>query len=125
MKKNRAIFLVTILCTLLGLCTAAYAAITVGGTSTITTGLITVTGKSTTTVNQGTEVVQVICSLYRDGVRQDFSAVTASQQKQISTNTSGSNQPGLQMWEVFGSHCAYNTNPFEYDGANSYAIKYY
>lgn len=122
MNRKKSIVLVTTLAMLLGITNLAYA-LSVGGNSSISTGLVTVTGKSTTTCDVAADNVYVDCSLYRDDVFLDSSTSQASNVKSLTTSQGGQNLPGSQHWEAVGYHWAYING--QEDDDSSYATANY
>jgi hypothetical protein len=104
MNRKKALTLLITAAFLLCICTAAYA-YTVSGNSSISTGVIKVTGTSTTWCNYGApdDFVLVTCSLYKDGAWCG-SNTTHDWGSSVSISTSGANSYGLQTWDVYGYH---------------------
>ncbi|MHB9094623.1 MAG: hypothetical protein ACYC21_08105 [Eubacteriales bacterium] len=106
MKRKKLMILITSLALLLGITTAAYAWY-VGGTSSIATGYITMTGTSTTNSDVGCSYMFVDNTLYKDdavagGSTKEATGVLYS----LPTTCTGANTLGNQYWKLYGIHKA-------------------
>jgi len=122
MNNKKPVILAITLVMMLSITSMAYA-FTLGGQSSITTGIITVTGKSTSTCSVAADNLYVDCSLYRDDIFLDNSTSQAYNVKSISTSQGGQNLPGSQHWEAAGYHWAYVSG--QEDACSSYATTNY
>lgn len=95
MKRKKLMILIISLALLLGITTVAYAW-DVGGISSITTGVITMTGVSTTSADVTCSYMFVDNTLYRDDQVAGGSTKEASQVKTLSTTCTGANTFGNQ-----------------------------
>lgn len=89
----------------LGITSVVYAW-TLSGISSLDTGLVTVTGESKTSSDLTCDTMKVNCGLYRNNYNVNNGNKTASGVKSLSVTAKGTNLPGQQNWEVFGSHQA-------------------
>lgn len=103
MNRKKFVILALTLAMLLGMTTVAYAW-SVGGYSSISTGLVTVTGTSTTTADTTLDTIHAWCCICRDGYVQNTGVNDAQNQSRISAAATGTNLPGNQTWEVYGIH---------------------
>lgn len=110
MNRKKSIILMATFVMLLSITSLAYAWTLSGTTSSIDTGLFTVTGKSTTSCDVICDRILAECALYRNGININSSLKEAVGVKSVSASCGGSNLPGQQLWEVYGLHIA------EYNG---------
>lgn len=104
-RKKLLILLITI--ALLSITTAVAYAWYVGGSSSITTGYITMTGKSTTSSDVACSYMFVDNTLYRDDQVAGGSTNEATGAlRSLSTTCTGANTLGNQYWDLFGYHKA-------------------
>jgi len=122
MHRKKSLIWGAILAIFLGVTSVSYA-LTVGGHSQINTGIITVTGKSTTTCDIYADFLEVETALYRNEYNVNVARREGSSLRTITTSCGGSNLPGEQLWEVYGLHIAEHGNEQKID--TSYAVKYY
>jgi len=120
-RKKYYVFAIAVVM-LFSITSVAYAW-TLSGISSISTGIITVKGTSTTSSTVTCDSMFVECAIYRDGININFSQKEAAGVKSLSATTGGGNLPGEQYWEVHGLHTAEAENDDQMK--TSYASTWY
>lgn len=118
--KKTSIFVLSLALLLMIASTVLAVTLTVGGSSSITPGYITMSGKSTTTANKVCKDIRSNNYLYRDDVLAGKNSSMGQNISTISTTCTGTNYPGIQTWDLSGSHMGY-TDADGFSTASSYA----
>ena len=102
MNKKKHLIVATTLVLLLFTTAVAYGW-TLGGISSITTGIITMRGTSTTTASVATGIT-VQAYLWNNGQLAGTAQNFSQSATQVSATASGLNTPGSTLWECVGIH---------------------
>ncbi|ACV61335.1 hypothetical protein Dtox_0390 [Desulfofarcimen acetoxidans DSM 771] len=121
MNRKKFIILNITLVMLLSITSVAYA-LTCGGTSWFSTGVLTVTVSSKTTCDVSADYIGAATILWRDGEWVN-DAVSEGSGRQITSSCGASNKAGSQLWEISGLHEVKHNGETDTDG--SYASTNY